>query len=207
VLRKPNHPLSGQPNLSNFSGKLQLMTITLLICSVVLNVMLAKKTSRLSNTLLSVKSEHSLAAGVVLPPIEAKDLDDHPQVVGYNPGNLPTLLYVFTPPCAWCAKNVSNLKTLAEGTRGRYRLIGLSLSSDNLREYVSKNGLEFPIYKDLSPQVVVSYRLGGTPQTILVSDEGKLLREWKGAYVGNTKKEIEEYFGVKLPGINDVEPN
>ena len=183
-----------------------MISLSLLICSVFLNVMLARKTNSLRHSLLAVKSEQSLTVGTVLPAIEARDLDNQSQVLGYDSGTLPTLLYVFTPACGWCAKNISNLRTLAEQTKGRYRVVGLSLSSDSLREYVAKHDLHFPIYTGLSPQVVVSYRLGGTPQTILVSDEGKLLHEWKGAYMGSTKKEIEEYFDVRLPGIDETQP-
>jgi peroxiredoxin len=196
-----------------YSRRLLVVTISLLICSVVLNVMLARETRKLRarvltfrTEVLAIKAEQSLAAGTVLPPIEAKDLDGHPKTVEYNSSDLPTVLYVFTPPCGWCAKNISNVKTLAEETRGRYRTIGLSLSSTGLREYVNKNGLEFPIFTDLPPQVVLSYRLGGTPETLLVSNAGKLIREWKGAYTGSTKKEIEEYFKLELPGLNEQQP-
>jgi len=213
MLPEQNDPLNSQFYSSNLSKKLQVVTISLLISSVVLNVMLANKTRRLGALLLTfkakvlaVKAEQSLVPGALLPPIEARDLDGHPKLVEYNSGDLPTVLYVFTPPCSWCAKNVSNLKTLAEKTKGRYRVIGLSLSANNLREYMNKYGFEFPVYTDLSPKVVLSYRLGGTPQTLLVSDDGKLVREWKGAYMGPTKKEIENYFGLELPGVNDQEP-
>lgn len=192
-------------NLFRYGGKLQWLSLCLLICSVGLNVLLAKKINVLRNSLLAVKSEHSLPVGTLLSPIEARDLDDQVRVVSYNSGTLPTILYVFTPACGWCTKNLSNLRTLAEQTNGRYRIVGLSLSSHSLREYITKNDLRFPIYAGLSPQVVVSYRLGGTPQTILVSDEGKLLREWKGAFMGVTKDEIEKYFDVKLPGITETE--
>jgi len=46
---------------------------------------------------------------------------------------------------------------------------------------------------------IAAYRLGGTPATIVVSPEGKLLREWKGAYMGDAKHQIEEYFDVSFP--------
>lgn len=182
-------------------SRLQLLTIALLICSVILNVFLARKTKSLRSALMHVKTEDSLLLGTSLPPIEAKGLDGRPAVIRYGPDELPTILYVFTPPCSWCLKNVQNIRTLAERTHGRYRVIGLSLSSDKLREYVTKSGFEFPIYSDLSPGAVMAYRLGSTPQTIVISNEGKLVKEWMGAYMGNTKREIEEQFGVELPGI------
>ena len=66
---------------------------------------------------------------------------------------------------------------------------------------MAQQGMNFPIYTNLSQQSIAAYHLGGTPTTIVVSAEGKLLREWKGAYMGNSKREIEEYFGVSIPGV------
>ena len=188
------------PSISKLS-KLQLLTIALLISSVVLNVFLARTTKSLRSALLLVKAEDSLRVGATLSPIEAKGLDGRPAVIRYGRDELPTILYVFTPPCSWCTKNIENIKALAEGTKGRYRIIGLSLSSNNLQEYVTRSGFTFPVYSDLSPGTAIAYRMGGTPQTIVISNEGKLVKEWKGAYIGNSKKEIETQFGLGLPGI------
>ena len=187
-------------NISKLS-KLQLLTIALLISSVVLNVFLARQTKSLRSALLLVKAEDSLVVGASLSPIEAKGLDGRSTVIRYGPDELPTILYVFTPPCSWCTKNIENIKALAESTKGRYRVIGLSLSSNNLQQYVTKSEFTFPVYSDLSPGAAIAYRMGGTPQTIVISSEGKLVKEWKGAYMGNTKKEIETQFGLELPGI------
>lgn len=193
------------------SRKLLVGTVFLLTCSAVLNVIFARRLRALTvsykTKLLAVKAEQSLTPGAVLLPIEAKQLDGRAAFIEYKSSELPTILYVFTPPCGWCAKNVSNVKTLAERIKGRYRVIGLSLSATSLREYANKHGLQFPIYSDPSPQAVISYRLGGTPETLVISTEGKLMRDWKGAYIGLNKKEIEDYFGVELLGLNEQEPN
>ena len=60
---------------------------------------------------------------------------------------------------------------------------------------------QFPVYTDLAAKSVVAYRLGGTPDTLVVSSDGTLLRHWKGAYSGSNKQEIEEYFAITLPGL------
>ena len=196
-----NTSLETRANISKLS-KLQLLTIALLTCSVILNLFLARKTNSLRSALLHVKNEGALVVGASLPPIEAKGLDGRAATISYGPDELPTILYVFTPSCGWCRKNLQNIKALAEGTKGKYRVIGLSLSSNNLQEYVTKSDLTFPIYSDLSPGVTSKYRMGGTPQTIVISNEGKLVKEWKGAYMGSTKQQIESQFGLALPGIS-----
>jgi peroxiredoxin len=193
--------LDTRPNISKLS-KLQLLTIALLTCSVILNLFLARQTKSLRSALLQVKAEDSLVVGASPPPIAAKGLDGQPATIRYGPDELPTILYVFKPSCGWCTKNIQNIRALAQSTKGRYRVIGLSLSSDNLQEYVTRSDLTFPVYSDLSPEVAIAYRMGSTPQTIVISSEGKLVKEWKGAYMGNIKKQIETQFGSELPGIN-----
>jgi hypothetical protein len=45
------------------------------------------------------------------------------------------------------------------------------------------------------------YGLGSTPQTIIVSLDGKILQNWVGAYTGDRRAEVERFFGVSLPGL------
>jgi peroxiredoxin len=184
-------------------GWFHLLTLILLILSVVLNVALARRARALKDALLLTKSESGLPIGTVLPPIEAADLDHKPQILTYSSDSLPTIYYVFSPQCGWCAKNSRNLQVLAERTKGRYRLFGLSLSSVALKEFVRDNDIQFPVYTDLAAKSVVAYRLGGTPETLVVSSDGTLLRKWKGAYSGSNKEEIEEYFAITLPGLQE----
>ncbi|HJT26986.1 MAG TPA: hypothetical protein VJ784_06190 [Pyrinomonadaceae bacterium] len=186
-------------NADLMGHRFQILTVFLLVISVALNVALARRNKGLSTALLSIKTEQSLPAGSALPPIEAFDLAHNLHVLKYDAVTSPTVFYIFSPQCGWCAKNASNLRILSERIKGRYRIIGLSLSSAGVDEYVAQQGMDFPIYTNPSPQSVAAYRLGGTPTTIVVSADGKLLREWKGAYMGDAKREIEEYFGVSFP--------
>ncbi len=43
--------------------------------------------------------------------------------------------------------------------------------------------------------------LGPTPQTIVISPQGKVLKSWVGAYHDKTQREVETEFGVLLPGL------
>ena len=193
-----------QSNTGSIGRGFQILTNGLLVVSVALNVALARRNKAFSTALFSVKAEQSLPIGSTLPPIEAFDLAHNLHVLKYDPATSPTVFYIFSPQCGWCAKNASNLRVLSERIKGRYRLIGLSLSSAGLNEYVAQQGMDFPIYTNLSQQSIAAYHLGGTPATIVVSAEGKLLREWKGAYIGSSKREIEEYFGVSVPGVTSA---
>lgn len=199
-----NHTSGGQSAIQKQQGTHLLLTaaIALLICSVAINVLLARRVAALNGTLLYLKAENKLSAGASVPPINAKDIDGNAASVSYTSDGIPTVLYVFSPQCKWCEKNIPSIKSFADQVHGKYRLVGMSLSSDGLRSYVAQNGFAFPILDELPPYIVTSYKLGGTPQTIVVSDEGKVLKDWSGAYFGGTKKEIEEYFHVRLPNVD-----
>ena len=129
-------------NQNDSGRRFQVLTVVLLVISVALNVALARRNKGLKTALLSVKAEQSLPMGSSLPPIEAFDLAHKLQVLKYDGMTLPTIFYVFSPQCGWCAKNASNLRMLSERIKGRYRLIGLSLSSAGVDEYVAQQGKE-----------------------------------------------------------------
>jgi peroxiredoxin len=181
------------------------MTVALAV-SVALNVVLAHRVRTLTYAPSARASEYQLKVGTTVPAITAKRLGKQEQTISFQNTNQPTVLYIFTPPCSWCARNMDNLKTLLDKERGQYRFVGLSLSEEALPEYVAKNDLNFPVYSALSPETVKTYKLGNTPQTIVVSPEGRVLQNWMGAYVGDQKSQVEAFFQVSLPGLREL-PN
>jgi len=177
----------------------------LLVCSLAINLLLARRVASLKRTIGVIKSESRLALGDTLPAIVAKDPHGRTAILDYSETQLPTVVFTFTPTCGWCTKNVMNMRALVENTGSRYRFVGLSLSSDKLIDYVKENKLQFPIYTDLPILTMREYKLGGTPQTIVVSHEGQVIRFWSGAFAEDLQREVEDYFSVKLPGIMDPE--
>jgi peroxiredoxin len=173
-----------------------------LVVSVALNVLLAYRLRSVNAAQEARIAEYQLKIGTTVPPISAKGLDGQREVISYQGANQPTVLYVFTPPCSWCARNIDNFKTLLDKRGSQYRFIGLSLSEEGLTEYVRKNDLvKLPVYSSLSTETGEAYKLSGTPQTIVVSPEGRVLQSWMGAYIGDQKSQVEAYFHVTLPGI------
>ncbi len=183
-----------------------LMAVTVgLAMSVVLNVVLAHRVRSLTHVHSARMADRVLKVGTTVPPIALKRLYGQQEVISYESSKQVTVLYVFTPPCAWCARNMNNLKTLLEKAGGKYRFIGLSLSPEGLADYVTKNDLDFPIYSDPSNDAKAAYKLWGTPQTIVVSPEGRVLKNWMGAYVGDEKSQVEAFFHVSLPGLRTLQ--
>jgi peroxiredoxin len=170
--------------------------------SLVTNLLLAYKIKRLNESLEALTAPPpALQIGVTVAPIKAHGLDGQPAVISYAGGAQPIVLYVFTPQCSWCARNLANLKTLLAQKQGAYRFVGLSLTDKDLNEYVAKNQLSCPVYFNPAEEALREYKLGSTPQTIVISSEGKVLKNWVGAYTGEQQMEVEQFFGISLPGI------
>jgi thioredoxin-related protein len=182
------------------SGRKDWFTLSILGFSLALNVFLGWKIQSL-NSYIQSKSRHSkILAGTTVSEITALGLDGESKLIAWNVAEQPTVLYVFSPTCVWCDRNLNNVKALKNGIGQSHRFIGISLSDSGLSEYLRSHQLDFPVYKQPSKEAIKQLDLGGTPQTIVISSQGKVLKNWVGAY-GSTKPEIETYFGVQLPGV------
>ena len=136
-----------------------------------------------------------------MPPMVAKGLDGRSETIAYTGSDRPTVLYIFTPQCGWCTRNMDNLKALLKAKGQDNRFIGLSLSPVGLTDYVRTHELTIPVLTGLSSETISAYKLGGTPQTLVISPEGRVVQNWRGAWTSKQKSDIEAFFHVTLPGI------
>ena len=111
---------------------------------------------------------------------------------------------MITPSCIWCKRNQANINKVADTKANDFRFIGLSLAEPGLKEYVEDHHLKFPMHTGLTRETIQSLGLGSTPQTIVVSPEGKILKVWMGAYDEEVRSEVEAFFGVQLPGLTSL---
>jgi hypothetical protein len=155
-----------------------------------------------NNSTAKFPARAPLGVGVSAPDITAKNLAGIDEKISLKEGDKPTIIYVFSPSCIWCDRNQENLKTILASKRSTHRIIGLSLVSEGVKEYVAKHNFDFPVYITPTPDTVRAYNLGSTPQTIVISGSGKVEQNWEGAFVGDTKSTVEKYFGISLPGIS-----
>lgn len=190
---------AGQPKFSSL-----VILVVLLVFSLAMNLLLARRVNALKKQVTVIRTESRLTEGDKVDPINAKDPQGRNVVFDYRTSNLPTVVFVITPSCKWCSRNIMNMRTLVEKASDRFRFVGFSLSSEKLHEYVTQNKLDFPMYTDLPLIPTNDYKLGGTPETIVLSPTGEVMKVWNGAFADKTLKEVESYFGVQLPGL--VEP-
>jgi peroxiredoxin len=140
-----------------------------------------------------------IAVGQVVPPAEVATTDGRQELIRYSEQRQPTLVYVFSPSCHFCSANVDNIKALFQARGSAYRFVGVSLQQDGLTSYVQTHDLKFSVYS-ATPHMQSTYRLNAIPQTLLIEPSGRVLRAWTGAYVGETKRQVEEFFKTQLPG-------
>lgn len=169
----------------------------LLLGSLCINLWLGLKVRALS----SPPDFTSLAVtGVMLPRLTCTDLTGKPETIDFSGGKGGSVLYIFNPDCGWCAKNLENIRALA-AARTDLRFIGISVISAKLTAYVQSSGLRFPVCSIASYGDIHELKLGATPQTIVIAPDGKVAKNWIGAYTAGQQKEIESYFEIKLPGL------
>lgn len=177
---------------------------TIIIMSVLLalsggvNILLTRKVSSLR---LGLEWERRLSVGASAPPIIAHTLDGTPTTIVFSGHTLPTILYAFSPQCVWCTRNLDNIKVIESALKGKYQFIGLSMSETLLEKYIANNNFSFPVYKNLDERSIADFRIRGTPLTLVISQDGKVVKNWYGAYSGDQKREVENFFGVNLSGV------
>jgi hypothetical protein len=171
------------------------LTVTLLLLSVGVNVMQARRIKAMTDAKASAFS--SIGNRVV--PLEGFSPEGVP-VLKHVARDVPTLLYYFSPTCTWCDRNWANVRALDRGAQGRYRVL-LVTRARGVRQYLAQHGLSMDVVEGISEATVEAYKLTGTPQTTVASIEGIITHEWRGAFTPRIERKIEELFGVSLPGI------
>jgi len=174
--------------------------MALLLLSVGVNVLQAHKIRTL---VLSNRPAVSLI-GRAVPSISGATLDRQPVTIALQ-GRVPTVIYHFSSSCGWCDRNWANVEVVVAAARGRYRVIAVS-TEQGLKAYVEQRGLSVEVIEELSQDAERLLNLSGTPTTITVGADGIVTHEWAGAYTARVARQVEELFGVNLPGLMPPAP-
>lgn len=169
--------------------------------SLALNLAQALRIHELNRSKQAAPDLNLIQVGTTVSPAKVRDPEGRQALISYDDVKQPVVLYVFTPQCPWCSRNLDNLRALVSQKRDSYRFIGLSLTDEGLTEYLARNKLDLSVYVTPAEGTRQEYKLGNTPQTIVISPGGKVAQNWVGAYAGPKQAEVEKFFGVKLPGL------
>lgn len=178
-----------------------MIMLSVLFISGALNFMLARQVKNDFKVIHDMKAAKRLGVGTKVPNIAGKSPDGKPIEINFATLGKPTILYVFTPTCGWCKRNFNNMMALHRNVEGRYAFVGVSLTSADVAKYVKQQAIDYQVVDEIPDSVKDSYKLGGTPTTIVVSPDNKVLKIWFGAYDGQLLTEVSNYFEVSLPGL------
>ena len=142
------------------------------------------------------------AVGDLVPVITGKSKDGQVRL-DFRTRQQPVILYYYSPTCRWCDRNWSNVQALASQTAGRFRFVAVSSSEDA--------GSLDALHRQMLPGIFAvpaaeraAYGFSSTPRTMVVSDDGRVLGTWAGAYQDELKAKLQEFFGVTLPGLDRI---
>jgi len=170
--------------------------MVLLVCSVGANVLQARKIFALVDPSVPRHSR----VGKSVAPIQVQSPDGSRHVVRFNVG-VPTVVYFFSPTCAWCERNWDNVRALAAASAGRYRVIAVAAES-RLSAFVDTHALpQVDVFGGLTAEAQTALGLSSTPHTLVVSAQGLVSHDWIGAYQGTVLRELEDLLDISLPGL------
>jgi peroxiredoxin len=142
-----------------------------------------------------------LSVGAKAPSMTIERTGGSVERLDFSASERPTLIYVFSPQCRWCTRNLDNLKAVIASAQASHHVLAISLDPE-VGNYLRTNGLNVPVYINPRRETIEAYLLGPTPHTLVISSQGTVLKSWTGAYGGTVAREVEEYFGLSLPGLS-----
>ena len=170
--------------------------VALLILSVGVNVLQAQKI----RTMTSPAGRNGALVGTKALPFEARTPEGRQVRVAFDAG-LPTVLYYFSPTCGWCDRNWNNLEALVAGATGRYRVVAVTAAED-MKAYADKHRLGVDLLEGVPEDTLRAYGFTATPHTVVVDGSGLVTHEWRGAFMNGIAEQIEDLFGLLLPGVS-----
>lgn len=185
--------------VSPFAASLSL----LLVVSVALNVTLAARLRQ--EAARREPGVQSIAVGQTIPALvgEIRASAEERKPYRYEPrGAQGTLLYFSASQCRWSKQNLPLFIALAQQARGHYRIVAVDLSPDLKADEPSHLDTvpSALVIRNLDTESRKAIRVQGTPETLIVSPDGKLAQRWLGAYVDDkTKREISAYVNGSTP--------
>jgi peroxiredoxin len=172
-------------------------TVTaVLIVLTALVIVLAKRL-----TALEQQARPGLRVGEVAAPFSARTSSGDLIEVDFS--RRPTVLYYFSPTCSWCERNWENIRAIASTASAGFQVIAVS-SQPVPEGFLRDRHLSIQVADSLDAEVSRRYRLGATPETLVIDTGGRVLKTWFGAYTGSQANDVSAFFGVRLPGLTPV---
>lgn len=138
-----------------------------------------------------VNDKNTLMVGDYTKEFKAWNMENDEMNITF-PHDKNTLLFIFRIDCGPCKINSKNwVEINSKIKNSNVRIIGVSLDSvKNTNVYASENKFAFLVFSAPHKEFKLAYKAYLTPQTILISDSGKVLNVWNGVLNDNINKQI-----------------
>jgi len=175
--------------------------LILIASSLTLNVALTARVQRQRNLIKVLTPAPALKVGDQVGTLTGTTLQG--ESVSLVPAEHPGLvLYVYTATCGWCIKNANNMRETLRAARMRgLTVYALALDKKGAKEFLDGHGVNADIIVP-SEASREAFSLGGTPQTLIIGPDGRIVKNWRGAFNKSTAADVESYFKISLPGFS-----
>ncbi len=118
------------------------------------------------------------------------DLEKNEIEINYNTKR-KTLIFILSTNCSPCKENLPNWIQLTNKLKNKkVKILGIALNSFNeIKKYAVENSLNFSTYIPKNEEFKINYKGFLTPQTLLISKQGKVLKSIPGML---NEKQINE---------------
>lgn len=199
--RTPKRSPSGASPARAATPHFAMLLMCALGVSAVLNAVQAWRIEAASSRIATEIAKNQLVEGALVPSFQSLDprrgvvtvVDDRPP--------RPIVLYWMNDACVWCKRNEHNFRFLARALQNTHDVVAISSTSDGLEDLLARANPPYRLVPPPPPDIQRAYRWGSTPMTIVIDRKRRVTRIWYGAYSGRQQSEVEDFFGVTLPGL------
>jgi hypothetical protein len=173
------------------------------IALVISSSLLASRLARLQRLDDLLNKSNRLQAGETVPPLVGYDLTGKQVRYAYGiTDQRDTLLLVLSPTCHACEYNWPNWTQMIRklnGQKTRLLIANIAAGSALTTDYLAKHQVAADnVIAEVSAESIQAYKLGYTPQTILIAPDGKVVR----VHTGMLKEGDLDVHGAAAPPQN-----
>jgi peroxiredoxin len=133
--------------------------------------------------------------GAQMPELKGFDPTGRQFSIAYGKDPRKVLVFVYSPSCQFCTQNWPKWQQLFPELDHAVRTIGVDVSATSTMDYIARQFKDLPVVTQVDPKDMVDYHLRLTPQTILVSETGKVEKVWSGVLTDANVAEIKSMIG------------
>lgn len=116
-----------------------------------------------------------------MPNLEGRDSSYAPVSLSLRNTSRPTIVFVFSPTCHYCKDNWSNWDSLlAKRANNEWRAVFLNVGTHSSEGFRQTHALGDDLIEDVTKKTIDDYRVFYTPETLVLSRDGKIRRSWTG---------------------------